>query len=304
MSTPAADLTGSLTPIEQDDLPAETPLEELLFQVMWPAEVHGTAVVVERLVLPPGAEDLPDDPAEAAVVAAGHPDRQEVRMVAGRRRGPGRRSAPLRLREHDEDFAVIEGPDLVPALLQLLQSTLADSPDDAGDRDGVVRHVSGLFDDPPDPAAADGAAAAPAALARAAWSPRAVLVVRFFVLSAFTGLWTDRLWFNSVGYGEVFSTVLTTRVLLFIVFGLVMGGFVAANVVLAFRNRPPFRAMPSEANLERYREVVEPLRAWVVVAVAGLLALVAGGSAAGQWRTLPAVAQRWRLRHRGPLLRP
>ena len=64
-----------------------------------------------------------------------------------------------------------------------------------------------------------------------------------------------------------------------------MGGFVAANVVLAFRHRPPFRAMPSEANLERYREVVEPLRAWVVVAVAGLLALVAGGSAAGQWRS-------------------
>ncbi len=112
-----------------------------------------------------------------------------------------------------------------------------------------------------------------------------VLVVGFFVLSAFTGLWTDRLWFNSVGYGEVFSTVLTTRVLLFLIFGLVMGGFVAANVVLAFRHRPPFRAMPSEANLERYREVVEPLRAWVVVAVAGLLALVAGGSAAGQWRS-------------------
>jgi hypothetical protein len=125
---PGADLTGSLTPIEQDDLPADTPLEELLYQVMWPAEVHGTAVVVERLVLPPGAEDLPDDPAEAAEVAAGHPDRQEVRMVAGATRA-GTTFCALRLREHDEDFAVIEGPDLVPALLQLLQSTLVDSPD-------------------------------------------------------------------------------------------------------------------------------------------------------------------------------
>ena len=124
---PTADLTGSLTPIEQDDLPADTPLEELLFQVMWPAEVHGTAVVVERLVLPPGAEDLPDDPVEAAEVAATHPDRQEVRMVAGATRA-GTTFCALRLREHDEDFAVIEGPDLVPALLQLVKSTLVDSP--------------------------------------------------------------------------------------------------------------------------------------------------------------------------------
>ncbi len=120
-----ADLTGSLTPVEQDDLPADTPLEELLHQVMWPAEVHGTAVVVERLVLPPGADDLPDDPAEAAEVAASHPDRQEVRMVAGATRS-GTTFCALRLREHDDDFAVIEGPDLVPALLQLLQATLAD----------------------------------------------------------------------------------------------------------------------------------------------------------------------------------
>ncbi len=143
--------------------------------------------------------------------------------------------------------------------------------------------MSGLFDDPPNPPRRTAPPPRPQR-SRALGITAVVLVVGFFVLSAFTGLWTDRLWFNSVGFGEVFSTVLTTRVLLFIAFGLIMGGFVAANVVLAFRHRPPFRAMPSEANLERYREVVEPLRAWVVIAVAGLLALVAGGSAAGQWR--------------------
>jgi hypothetical protein len=123
---PTADLTGSLTPVEQDDLPPDQPLEELLLQMMWPTEVTGTAVVVERLVLPPGAEDLPDDPAEAAEAAANHPDRQEVRMVAAATRA-GSTFCALRLREHDEDFAVIEGPDLVPALLQLLQATLVDS---------------------------------------------------------------------------------------------------------------------------------------------------------------------------------
>ena len=117
-----ADLTGSLTPIEQDELPAEVPLEQLLSEMMWPEAVHGTAVIVERLVLPPTVE-LPEDEAAAQQVAESHPERQEVRMVAGATRS-GSTYCALRLREHDEDFSVIEGPDLVPALLELLQSTL------------------------------------------------------------------------------------------------------------------------------------------------------------------------------------
>ncbi len=119
---PSADLTGSLTPIEQDELPADVPLEQLLTEMVWPEAVHGTAVIVERLVLPPSVE-LPEDDAEAQAVAESHPERQEVRMVAAATRS-GSTYCALRLREHDEDFSVIEGPDLVPALLELLLSTL------------------------------------------------------------------------------------------------------------------------------------------------------------------------------------
>ena len=51
---------------------------------MWPTGVTGCAAVVERLVLPPDADDqLPDDPASAQEFAREHPDRQEVRIVAG-----------------------------------------------------------------------------------------------------------------------------------------------------------------------------------------------------------------------------
>ena len=120
---PGADLTGSLTPIEQDELPPDLPLEQLLTEMVWPDAVHGTAVIVERLVLPPTVS-LPDDEAAAQQVAETHPERQEVRMVAGATRS-GSTYCALRLRTHDDDFAVIEGPDLVPALLELLQSTLS-----------------------------------------------------------------------------------------------------------------------------------------------------------------------------------
>jgi hypothetical protein len=121
---PTADLTGSLTPIEQEPLPPEESLEELLLQMMWPDEVLGTAVVVERLVLPPSVADLPEDPVAAQEVAQSHPERQEVRMIAGATRA-GTTYCALRLRSHDDDFAVVEGADLVPALLELLQATLA-----------------------------------------------------------------------------------------------------------------------------------------------------------------------------------
>ena len=120
---PNADLVGSLTPIEQEPVGDDDQLEELLTQVMWPAEVHGTAAIVERLVLPPSVGEVPDDPEAAAEMAQTHPERQEVRIVAGATRA-GTTYCALRVRSHDDDFAVIEGVDLVPSLLQLLLATL------------------------------------------------------------------------------------------------------------------------------------------------------------------------------------
>lgn len=118
-----ASAAGSFTPVEQD-VDAGTPLEQLLEQVAWPAEVVGCAAVVERLVLPPGADsDLPDDAEQARAYAAEHPDRQEVRIVAGATRA-GATYCALRLRAHDDPGSVVGGAELVPGLLQLLLTTL------------------------------------------------------------------------------------------------------------------------------------------------------------------------------------
>jgi len=115
---------GSLTPVEQDQLPAERTLEQALEEMMWPAEVFGCAAVVERLVLPPESDgSMPEDPSAAQKYAASHPDRQEVRIVAGATRD-GATYCALRLKSHDDAMSVVESTDLVPALLQLLLSTL------------------------------------------------------------------------------------------------------------------------------------------------------------------------------------
>ena len=114
----------SLTPVEQEPVPADQQVEDVLAQIMWPAEVFGCAAVVERLVLPPSVDgELPEDPEAAQEFAAEHPDRQEVRIVAAATRD-GTTYCALRLRSHDDDFSVLESRDLVPALLELLSDTL------------------------------------------------------------------------------------------------------------------------------------------------------------------------------------
>ena len=63
----------------------------------------------------------------------------------------------------------------------------------------------------------------------------AVVVIAFAI---FTNVWTDRLWYRSFGYGQVFSTMLLTRIGLFVAFGLLMAVAVAASAAIAYRLRP------------------------------------------------------------------
>lgn len=123
---------GSLTPVQQEQLPHDRPLEQVLETLVWPDDVVGCAAVVERTVLPPEADgDVPSDPDEAARFAAAHPLRQELRLVAGTTRA-GDSFCAMRFRSHDDPSLVVTGPDLVPGLLQLLQATLDPDPE-AGD---------------------------------------------------------------------------------------------------------------------------------------------------------------------------
>lgn len=115
---------ATYTPVEQDALASDAELEEMLATTAWPAAVAGAAVVVERLVLPPGADaDLPAEPAELAASVTRHAERQDVRLVVAVLRD-GRRECAVRLREHDNDADVLTGPDLVPGLADALLTTL------------------------------------------------------------------------------------------------------------------------------------------------------------------------------------
>ncbi|NYD41054.1 UPF0182 family protein [Nocardioides panaciterrulae] len=111
------------------------------------------------------------------------------------------------------------------------------------------------------------------------------VVLAFFVLTTFAGWYTDRLWYRSVGFGGVFTKLFWTKTGLFLFFGVLMAVVVGANMALAYRMRPLFRpSSPEQTGLDRYREVVTPIRTWLLVGVSVVVGLFAGSSALGQWR--------------------
>ncbi|GGL09078.1 UPF0182 protein [Sphaerisporangium melleum] len=112
-----------------------------------------------------------------------------------------------------------------------------------------------------------------------------MIIILFFV---FAGVFTDWLWFDSVGYTSVFSTMLLTQLLLFVVGALLMGVIVGGNALLAFRTRPLFGigmfGGPAQG-ADRYRAALDPHRKMIFIVGLAVLGLFTGSSTAGQWKT-------------------
>ncbi|HEY7174622.1 MAG TPA: UPF0182 family protein, partial [Micromonosporaceae bacterium] len=114
----------------------------------------------------------------------------------------------------------------------------------------------------------------------------ATIIVALILLSALVNVLTDRYWFAEVHYSTVFSTMLWTRVVMFLVVGAVVGGVVAGNLYLAYRLRPLLRPSSTEQQaLDRYRMVLAGRMAWWIGIVSGLVAFFAGLSGQGHWQT-------------------
>lgn len=113
-----------------------------------------------------------------------------------------------------------------------------------------------------------------------------VLAICYFI---FVSFWTNRLWYKSVDFTQVFTTELVTRGALFVVFGALMAASVVVNSWIAHRARGGGVPLSIEQqSLDRYRQAIDPVRKWVVAVTAGLLGIIAGASAASQWQTFLA----------------
>ena len=120
----------------------------------------------------------------------------------------------------------------------------------------------------------------------------------------FTGFYTEWRWFQSIDFEGVYTTTLLVRAGLFVGFGLLMAAAVAANMVVAYRMRPLFRAVsPEQASLERYRMALDPSSAPPLIVSASLLGLLRGRLRRRRVAHLPAVAQRHGVRRDRPAVR-
>ncbi|MGH7834185.1 MAG: UPF0182 family protein [Candidatus Binatia bacterium] len=113
-----------------------------------------------------------------------------------------------------------------------------------------------------------------------------VLFVMFFFGETIF-LYTDWLWFQEVGFPQVFTTVLTAKLILAVVFGGLFTLMLYYNVKLAARAPDGEVASGAQSAITLPSpDVVDPiLRRWLLP-IAVLLGLVAAGRAGGQWKSV------------------
>ncbi|MGV8884631.1 MAG: UPF0182 family protein [Microbacteriaceae bacterium] len=111
----------------------------------------------------------------------------------------------------------------------------------------------------------------------------AVIIVLFFI---FSGLYADVLWFDQLGFLRVLTTQWISTAVMFLVGFFAMAIPVWVSIEIAFRARPVYAKL--NAQLDRYQQVIEPLRRLAMFGIPIALGVFAGVSTAARW---PAVLQ-------------
>ena len=84
-----------------------------------------------------------------------------------------------------------------------------------------------------------------------------IILIGLILSSRVLSTYIDWLWFGEVGFRSVFTTTLVTKLVLFLVVGVVLGGLVWANLLVAYRTRPVFVPLSGPDDpVSRYRMVV------------------------------------------------
>jgi hypothetical protein len=111
-----------------------------------------------------------------------------------------------------------------------------------------------------------------------------VLIILLVSLRSLAGLFTDSLWFSSVGYHNVFSTLLAIKLGLFGVFGAIFFAVLWVNLVVCDRIAGHDIVLAQDDELvRRYQQYVRPYAGRIYVALAFVLALIGASGTISQW---------------------
>src|SRR6185436_8707161 len=111
-----------------------------------------------------------------------------------------------------------------------------------------------------------------------------VVVVLLLVGPRLIDTYVNWLWFGELGYRSVFTTVLVTRLVVFLVVALFIGLVVFAGLALAYRTRPVFvpTTGPNDP-VARYRTTVMARVRFFAIGVPAFIGILAGAVAQSYW---------------------
>lgn len=107
-----------------------------------------------------------------------------------------------------------------------------------------------------------------------------VLLIAFFV---FASVYSEVLWFEQLGFLNVLLTQWFASAGFFVAGFIAMAVPVWLSIEIAYRRRPVYARLSSQ--LDRYQEIIEPLRRLLTFGVPALLGIFAGISTATRWQT-------------------
>ena len=129
----------------------------------------------------------------------------------------------------------------------------------------------------------------PAPPAKRGWTTARVFLILagaltlFILINIAKGWYSEWLWFNSLGYGSVYTTILKTKVLVFFSAAFIFGILFLGNLVLATRLAP--KTEPSFWPWAIVRRL-QPILRWNVILGTVLLSLIFGLVAQGNWEVI------------------
>ncbi|MFH1150293.1 MAG: UPF0182 family protein [Actinomycetota bacterium] len=115
----------------------------------------------------------------------------------------------------------------------------------------------------------------------------AIIILFFAVITPFAIFYTDALWYNQLGFQNLFWKTIIAKILMVAVFGAFFFLLLYGNIFLA-RRIPPAQELdlegsPLEAVMTRARAVWKKAVGWVLVLIAVIAAFIAGLSWAPRW---------------------
>jgi hypothetical protein len=117
----------------------------------------------------------------------------------------------------------------------------------------------------------------------AIWITLGVVVALLIIFFIFANLYTDFLWYQQVGFVDVLTTQWIAGTIMFLIGFFGMAAPLWATMQLAYRFRPMYAKLNSQ--VDRYQQVVEPLRRLAMYGIPIVFGLFAGASTAGHWQT-------------------